>query len=429
MRRLRSLVEELCAALAAFDPALLPGEECAALAEVLTRAAKLCDTGSARAAARAVECGKRGGEGDATTVEWLARVGGSSTGAVRAALATVKQVEDSPATQAALLAGEVSLEQAAEVVSVPGHEAELLEMAKTSGLRPVKDLARKRRCEGITPEELYARQRAAREFKHWRDELGMIRFRGALPPDTGISFVNRLDAQTDREWRTARREGRREARSVLAADAFVKLTSTVGAPAGKSKPRPRSADLVLVADLNAYRRGHTHEGEISHIVGGGPIPVSVARALEKDAFLKVVLHDGVNIHTVAHFGRHRPAQLETALMLGAPPEFEGVTCAEIGCDRRFGLEWDHVDPRANGGETSLANLKPKCKPPLGQNRARPQGRIARRRRSRQSPVIRRAVPVGEAIFTAAACTRATSERSFACGSSPGVTPDRHPKTP
>jgi hypothetical protein len=273
-------------------------------------------------------------------------------------LATVKQAEESPATQAALVAGEVSLEQAAEIVSVPEHEAELLGVAKTSGLRPVKDLARKRRCEGIPPEELHARQRAAREFKHWKDELGMIRFRGALPPETGVPFINRLDKEADRQWRTARREGRREARSVLAADAFVELTSATGNAGAKSK----GADLVLVCDLNAYRRGHAHDGEACHIVDGGPIPVSVAREMEKDAFLKVVLHDGVNIHTVAHFGRHRPATLETALMLGAPPEFEGVTCAENGCDRRYGLEWDHVDPRANGGETSLANLRPECKP-------------------------------------------------------------------
>src|SRR2546428_14190975 len=141
--------------------------------------------------------------------------------------------------------------------------------------------------------------RAAREFKSWKDELGMIRFRGALPPDVGVPFINRLDKETDRQWRAARREGRREARSVLAADAFVKLTSAAAAEAGRSKAR--SADLVLVCDLNAYRRGHAHEGEACHIVGGGPIPVSVARELEKDAFLKVVLHDGVNVHTVAHF--------------------------------------------------------------------------------------------------------------------------------
>src|SRR5262249_31104021 len=115
-------------------------------------------------------------------------------------------------------------------------------------------------------------------------------------------------------------------------------------------------------DVNAYRRGHTHDGEACHIVGGGPIPVGVVRALEEDAFLKAVLHDGVNIHTVAHFGRHRPAHLETALRLGAPPDFDRITCREDGCERRYGLEIAHVDPCANGGPTSLANLRPECKP-------------------------------------------------------------------
>ena len=158
MRRVRVLVEELCSALGVFDPALVPGDECAGLAEALTWAAKLCETNGARAAARAVECGARGEAGDASAVEWLARVGGSSTGAVRAALATVKQVEESPATQAALVAGEVSLGQAAEILSVPEHETELLGVAWSSGLRAVKDLARKRRCEGIPPEELHAWQ-------------------------------------------------------------------------------------------------------------------------------------------------------------------------------------------------------------------------------------------------------------------------------
>ena len=67
----------------------------------------------------------------------------------------------------------------------------------------------------------------------------------------------------------------------------------------------------------------------------------------RTAFLKVVLHDGVQIHTVKHFGRYRPAELETALMLGAPPGFEGVSCAELGCDRKLGLQWDHEDPVAN----------------------------------------------------------------------------------
>ena len=76
-----------------------------------------------------------------------------------------------------------------------------------------------------------------------------------------------------------------------------------------------------------------------------------------------MLHDGVDIRTVAHFGRHRPAHLETALLLGAPPDLDGVTCADVGCDRRYGLEWDHVNPLSNGGTTSLDDLLAKLSPP------------------------------------------------------------------
>ncbi len=220
----------------------------------------------------------------------------------------------------------------------------------------VKDTARKLRLDAIDPEELFAKQHAAREFVHWKDDLGMIRVRGALPPSVGVSFVNRLDAETDRERRAAKRAGRLESRAAHAADAFVRMLD------GAGKGKARTADLVIVQDLRAFRRGHAHPGELSHIIGGGPIPVRVARELAKDAFLKVVLHDGVNIHTVVHFGRRRPAELNTALELGGPPGFDGVTCCELGCDRKYGLEWDHVDPVANHGPTSAENLQPRCWP-------------------------------------------------------------------
>jgi hypothetical protein len=50
----------------------------------------------------------------------------------------------------------------------------------------------------------------------------------------------------------------------------------------------------------------------------------------------------------------------TALELGAPPDFEGVTCAAEGCERRYGLQWDHIDPVANGGPTTFENIQPLC---------------------------------------------------------------------
>jgi hypothetical protein len=175
-------------------------------------------------------------------------------------------------------------------------------------------------------------------------------------PEVGIPFVNRLDAETDRLRRQAKQEGRDEPRGAHAHDAFAEMLK------GQGTGRAIGPDCVIVCDLRAYRRGHAHAGEPCHIVGGGPIPVSLAKELARDAFLKAVTHDGVDIHTVGHFGRHIRAELRTALELGAPPDFDGVTCGKEGCGRRYGLEWDHVDPVANGGPTSYKNIKPKCWP-------------------------------------------------------------------
>jgi hypothetical protein len=101
---------------------------------------------------------------------------------------------------------------------------------------------------------------------------------------------------------------------------------------------------------------------VSHVVGGGPLPVPVVRDLAADAFVKAVIHDGVALHTVAHLGRHIPAELRTALDLGPLPELAGVSCTAPGCGRTTGLEWDHIQPNAARGPTSYDNLQPRCWP-------------------------------------------------------------------
>jgi hypothetical protein len=229
-----------------------------------------------------------------------------------------------------------------------------VDVARKESLRTLKERARQRRLEAIAPEKLRAHQHEKRSFRHWRDDLGMVGFAGALPPEVGIPLMNRIDAETDRIRRPA--GGRDEPWEAHAADALVKLLT------GSGQGKARSADLVIVCDLRAYRRGHAHSGEPCHIVGGGPLPVSLVRELGRDAFLKAVLHDGVRIDTVAHYGRHLQAELRSALELGGPPDFDGVGCVEANCDRRHGLEWDHVNPRANRGPTSYENLEPRCWP-------------------------------------------------------------------
>jgi hypothetical protein len=258
-----------------------------------------------------------------------------------------------------LAAGEVSLAQAGEIArterEVPGCEHELLALAKGASLGAVRDQARKRRVEAIDGEELHARQHQAREFSHWRDELGMVRGTFALAPEVGVAFVNQIDAETDRLRRDAKRAGGIvESRAALAADALVRVTT------GSATTKSGVPVINIVIDWPVLARGHVHSGERSHIVGGGPVPARIVAEMLQNAFVKAVLTDGVCVQRVRHFGRRMKAELRTALELGPPPEFAGVVCAEIGCERRYGLEWDHKVPVASGGLTSHDNLQPLC---------------------------------------------------------------------
>lgn len=348
-------------ALAAFDPALVSGDDAVAVVEALAATEKACAAARARAAPRVAACGGHERHGFADASDWLARTAGSSVGQARAAMAVASAAKDCPATTAAMATGDLSLAQAEVIIRTakecPGTEEEMLTLAAGIGLSALQDEGRLRALAAVDPDELHRRQQQARELRHWRDAAGMVRLAGALPPEVGVPLVNRLEAETDRVRRAARAEGSTEARPAHAADAFVNLLRS-----GPGSRRGPSADLVVVCDLGAYRRGHVHPGEACHIVGGGPVPVEVARRLRDDAFLKAVLHDGTRIETVAHFGRHIPAELRTALELGPLPHIDGRRCVEEGCGRRYGLEFDHVDPVANGGPTSFDNLQARCWP-------------------------------------------------------------------
>ncbi len=354
-----SAAAALRAQLANFEPALLSGQDCARVAEELAATEKACAGARVLAAARAVGCKAHEARGFRDGAEWVARQGGASVGQARQALEAAAGLEACPATRAALLAGELSWAEASEVTKAqahqPGTEEALLEAARQSGLSGVRQKAAEQRLAGTPVDELHRQQHRARYFRHWQDHLGMVCFAGALAPEVGVAFVQRVERAAQALRRQADGTGaEREPFAAYAADALVAMSSGGG-------PRPSGrAELVVVCDINAWRRGHGHPGEVCHVIGGGPVPVAVARELSQDAFLKAVLHDGVAVHTVKHFGRHIPAELRTALDIGCPPEFTGAQCAD--CGRRYGLEVDHVDPLANGGPTALSNLQARCWP-------------------------------------------------------------------
>ena len=329
---------------ASLDPAVVLVPDCRAVVGELAKLKNACAAAEARFAARA---GQSAAE--------VALAGGTSVGAAKAAIETAGALGSCPDTSDALANGEVSLEQAGEIANTekerPGSEAELLNLAKNSDLKTLKERSRKLRHGAIGADDLHRRQVAARKFRHWRNDLGNIAFTGELPPEVGVPFVNRLETECDRVRAAAKkREHPLEERDAYRADAFVRILD--------GEARRGGTDAIVVIDLRAWRRGEALEGEPCHVIGGGDIPVEVAKELAKDAFLKAVIHDGVNPLRIKHFGRHIPAELRTLLDIGPAPGFEGVQC--VDCGRRDHLQIDHVDPVANWGPTSYENLRPRC---------------------------------------------------------------------
>jgi len=295
------------------------------------------------------------GRGERKADAHAARAAGVSRGRAKTQMDTREKIDKKcPATKAALDNGAISSEQADEIAKteddVPGSEADLLSFALANPLGALRDEARKRRLNAQDADELHRKQLAAQQFRSWTNDLGNICGAFELAPEHGIPFINRLNVETDRIFRAATKAGRTDPVERYRAEAFTAMVNGVG------KPHATKADVIVVIDLNQYRAG-----EPGHIVGGGPIPRCVVENMSTDAFLKAVIHDGVNIHTITHFGRHIPAELRTALHLGKPPDFEGMQCTNPDCDCKHGFEIDHTNPVANGGETCYANIQTPCR--------------------------------------------------------------------
>ena len=193
--------------------------------------------------------------------------------------------------------------------------------------------------------------------------------------------------------RAARKAGRRDPRERYAAEALIALVTRAGtirpvtSRAATSRPvrarpgawrTPRSgapssrtatfrpagpvldAEIVVMVDLAAVRRGAVEGDEVCTIPGFGDVPVEVPRRLlDAGGFLTLLLRDGTNVHAVHRIGRRIPAALRTALLVERFLTDGEVRCSVEGCDRTR-VEWDHITGLADGGRTERVNLQPLC---------------------------------------------------------------------
>jgi Domain of unknown function (DUF222) len=281
----------------------------------------------------------------------VARLLGVGTGEVRAAVTTAKKLEDLPATDAAVRAGRLSSREAkliADAATInPAAEAELLGTVK-QGLVPLQDACVAARAAVEDPKQRRQRQHADRVFRSWTDRDGMWAGRFRYAPEVGAQLKAVIDKETQRIFREHKAGTDHESNDAYAADAVAEFILD-HADENAAGNRPKVSVHVVVGH-ETLRSGELVPGEVCEIPGVGPVDVNWVREQLGTAFLTAIITKGKDILTVAHLGRHVPAEVMTALLVA------GRECDTEGCNHRGYLERDHVHDHSRGGPTSYKNL-------------------------------------------------------------------------
>ena len=370
----RRAVADLSAYLADLDPALITTAQAAELYAVFAEVRRLGSAGELLLAPRAAQSEGWKDDGHRSAAAWMAATSGTGLGEAIATLETGTRLEALPATAEAVRRGTLSAPQAKEIAAAaaarPSAEAELLEAAGACTVKGLKDRCRAVRARAgsaAAENERYEAIRRTRFLRHWSDPDGAFRAEMRLTPDDGASLLASLERRTNERFDEGRTAGRHEPTAAYAADALVDLVTgrvrctgtgpADAAPASPGSPTtsaPRAVVHVRI-DAGALRRGHADDGETCEIPGVGPVPVASVRALLPEAFVKLLVHDGVDVTTVCHVGRTVPAHVRSAL------EERDPQCVVPGCDVALGLEIDHYRTAfAEGGPTALENLARLC---------------------------------------------------------------------
>ena len=340
---LESLAREL-------EPRCLDGRDAAALVELAARGERICASLKSLAARRVDETRVWRDEGHRSAGHWLAEKSGETVGAATRALETARALDDLPETDAAFRAGDLSETQAHEITDAagadPGVERDLLDAARGTSVKGLRDRCRQVRAGAEADDRAWARRlHNTRRVRRWTDPDSAYRADVRLAPDAGARFDAALEGHLERIFAEAHRAGRREPREAYAADALVALATE-----GPCKP----VEVKLNVDSAPLANGHTNPGERCEIVGMGPIPVTVARKLVEDARVSLIVKDGDDVVAASRATRTIPAKLRRSAEARYP------TCGVKSCANDRFLQIDHVQALGDGGLTDDDNLWRLC---------------------------------------------------------------------
>ena len=381
-------------------------EDSRTMACFFTTVERTAQAGKAKALASAAQANVHFGTPHRSAAEALAAETGDSVGETKDLMQLAETLADQPQVEQAFSDGTLSKRRAALVSGAvkanPNKESELVEAAKTDTDAQLKERCLRVKAAARTKEDEERHQKrlhAQRKANTYTDEDGALCLTATFTPEVGAEVKAAIEAQADRQFEQARREGTEESPAAYRADAVSALitgkgilgplgrwqgaagtagTATAtgtgngstghgptGTTSGPGDPDPASpterpsdprATLSVVIDLEALRRGQVGDGERCEIPGGGPVPGSYAHDLLGEALVELLIAKGTDVTTVYSAGRHIPQRVRSALLLRDP------RCVVPGCDARLGLENDHwVTEFAKGGLTSLDTLARLCR--------------------------------------------------------------------
>ena len=380
-------------ALDATDPACCSLEDAALVLQRVTRHERRVLAFKTALAARLAQGGLYTRTGHRSPAEFLAATTGDSVGEAKGLIRLGEALATQPELAESFMAGKLSQLRAARVSDAvkvnPAKEAELVGSAESDSEATLFERCQRAKAEGRSKEaeaRHFQKLHDDRRCRTRTDDDGAFCLQAVLAPEVGAEVLAALEAQTDRQFRKARTEGRFETPDAYRADALVALLTGRGilgskgarerqwvglglagigagvggagvgsASAGRRTPDPR-ATVSVVVDLEALRRGSVGEGERCEIPGVGPVSVEHARELLGCAVVELLIAKGTDVTTVYSAGRQIPKRVRSALLLRDP------RCVVPHCDARLGLENDHwVTDFAKGGLTALDNLARICR--------------------------------------------------------------------
>jgi hypothetical protein len=259
---------------------------------------------------------------------------------------------------AAARRGELSAAQSQLVSDAAGADPaaaeRMLERASDGSLAELRDEAA--RTKAVAHPDLEARRRAIharRALRAWTDAEGAWHLAATGNVEAGAELMAALAPITDRLFKRARREGRREPPAAYRFDALVGLARS-SAPGGEARPAPLK--LLVRVDLDTLFRGYPSEGETCELVGYGPIAVSALEdlAASRSPFVAAILTRAKALVGVAHLGRRPTAHQQSAL------EWLYPSCAAVGCPAQAHLQRDHRIDWADSHITVLDFLDLLC---------------------------------------------------------------------